>query len=179
MHFKALLIATLFLAGCSADANLSREFKAELRAPYRLDTGDRVRIAVRSEPVVFHIVDLSGNVTVPSIGVVAVRGRSLPEVEAAISSRLPGGNARDVSVEVDRHRPIFAMGAVNATGRYDFVPGMTVQQAISAAGGFTAKADRGSVRVTRAINGEVASVNLKLSNRIMPGDTLYVRERPL
>lgn len=177
MHFKTLLIATVLLAGCSADAKLSREFNAELKAPYRLDTGDSLRIAVLNEPVVSHSVDLSGNVTVPSIGLVAVRGRSVPEVEAAISSRLPGGNARDVSVEVDRFRPIFAMGAVNATGRYDFVPSMTVQQAISAAGGFTARADRGSVQVTRAINGEVASVSLKLSDRIMPGDTLYVRER--
>ena len=48
----------------------------------------------------------------------------------------------DVSVEVDRYRPFFAMGEVNRAGQYAYVAGMTVQSAIAIAGGFTPRADR-------------------------------------
>jgi len=85
----------------------------------------------------------------------------------------------DVSVEVDRYRPFFAMGEVSASGQYDFVPGMTVQQAVAVAGGFTARADKHTVQVTRSMNGQVETARLKLTDPIRPGDTLYVRERHL
>ena len=124
-----------------------------------------------------YAVDQAGNVTMPLIGAVAARGRSTPEVEAEVAARLLNGYVRnpDVSVEIDRYRPFFAMGEVSAGGQYAFVPGMTVQQAIAVAGGFTARADKATVQVTRSIEGQVATAHLKLSDPILPGDTLYVR----
>jgi polysaccharide export outer membrane protein len=69
------------------------------------------------------------------------------------------------------------MGEVNVAGQYPFVPGMTVQQAIAVAGGFTARADKTYVQVTRSYGGRVETAPLGLSDPVMPGDTLYVRER--
>ena len=42
----------------------------------------------------------------------------------------------NLDLEIDRYRPVFVMGEVGAPGQYAFVPGMTAQKAIAAAGGF-------------------------------------------
>ena len=83
----------------------------------------------------------------------------------------------DVSVEIDRYRPIFVMGEVGAAGQYSYVPGMTVQKAIAAAGGFSARANQANVDITRDINGKVMTGRVLTSDPLLPGDTIYVRER--
>jgi polysaccharide export outer membrane protein len=69
------------------------------------------------------------------------------------------------------------MGEVGTPGQFAFLPGMTIQQAIAVAGGFTPRADKFTVEVTRSYGGRVESAQLKLSDPVMPGDTIYVRER--
>lgn len=183
MRYPVLLIIPLLLGACSFDPSVREAFHSELVSPYRLDSGDRLRIIVfgQDDLTNTYTVDQAGNVSMPLIGAITARGKSTPEIEAEVSARLLAGYLRnpDVSVEVDRYRPFFAMGQVNAGGQYAFVPGMTVQQAVAVAGGFTARADKTTVQVTRSIEGQVAAARLKLSDPILPGDTLYVRERIL
>ena len=83
----------------------------------------------------------------------------------------------DVSVEVERYRPVFIMGEVGAAGQYSYVPGMTAQKAIAAAGGFSPRAYQGNVDVTRTINGKVMTGRVMITDPLLPGDTIYVRER--
>jgi polysaccharide export outer membrane protein len=54
---------------------------------------------------------------------------------------------------------------------------MTVQNAIAVAGGFTSRANQGTVDVTRKINGQVLTGRVNISSSIIAGDTIYVRER--
>ena len=54
---------------------------------------------------------------------------------------------------------------------------MTVQNSIAIAGGFSPRAFQGNVDITRQINGEVMSGRVPLSDPILPGDTIYIRER--
>ncbi|SPU62600.1 polysaccharide export protein [Brucella melitensis] len=54
---------------------------------------------------------------------------------------------------------------------------MTVQKAIAAAGGFSPRANQENVDITRQFNGEVLTGRVLISSPILPGDTLYVRER--
>jgi polysaccharide export outer membrane protein len=82
-----------------------------------------------------------------------------------------------VSVEVDQYRPVFIMGEVGAPGQYSYVPSMTVQQAIAVAGGFTPRAKQSLVDITRQIDGHVMTGSVSTSDPLMPGDTVYVRER--
>ena len=81
----------------------------------------------------------------------------MQQLEGAIAGKLRNGYLRDpdVSVEIDRYRPIFVMGEVGAAGQYSYVPGMTVQKAIAAAGGFSPRANQDNVDITRDINGKV------------------------
>jgi polysaccharide export outer membrane protein len=177
------LLGLAALAGCTAVPPVGPAVHSELVSPYRLGSGDRLRVIVfgQAELTNSYLVDQAGTITVPLIGPVPARGRTTGEVQLAIAAKLRQGFVRDpdVSVEVDRYRPFFALGEVAAAGQYSYVPGMTVQQAIAVAGGFSPRADMYAVQVTRSIDGRVATALLSLSDPVAPGDTIYVRARLL
>ncbi len=184
MRLHALLfsvIGLMLISGCATDPTVTDAVHHELVSPYRLDSGDHLRVIVFGQPDLTntYVIDQAGAISMPLIGTVRVRGHTTGQVESAIASRLRNGFVRnpDVSVEVDRYRPFFVMGEVTAAGQYSFVPGMTVQQAIAVAGGFTQRADKTSIEVTRSSGGTVSTATLLLSDPVAPGDTLYVRER--
>jgi polysaccharide export outer membrane protein len=124
-------------------------------------------------------VDQAGYIAFPLVGSIPARGHTLKQMEAAIAAKLRQGYIRDpdVSVEVERYRPVFIMGEVGAAGQYSYVPGMTAQKAIAAAGGFSPRAYQGNVDVTRTINGKVMTGRVLITDPLLPGDTVYVRER--
>ena len=176
-----VLAGLLLLSGCAGYAPPPEAVHTELVAPYLLDSDDQVRVIVFGQPDLSntYAVDKGGMISMPLIGYVPARGRTTAEIETAVATKLRAGYVRnpDVSVEVDRYRPFFAMGEVNAAGQYAYVAGMTVQAAIAAAGGFTPRADKTVVSVTRSYNGVVQTARLHMTDPVMPGDTIYVRER--
>jgi polysaccharide biosynthesis/export protein len=186
MRFVGLIIATIgvgLLSGCAGYQPKGVAVHQGLVAPYRLDSGDRLRVIVFGQTDLSNsfTVDQAGNIAMPLIGTVPARGRTTTEMETAIGTKLRSGafvRNPDVSVEVDRYRPFFAMGEVNAPGQYPYVAGLTVQAAIAVAGGFTARASKDVVDVTRSYEGQVESGKLGMTDQLMPGDTLVVRERP-
>jgi polysaccharide biosynthesis/export protein len=182
IHFVAqAMLALLVLAGCSTYRPAPAAFHEVLDQPYRLGAGDRIRITVFEEEGLTNTysVDQSGYIAFPLVGAIAARGHSAQEIEGQIAAKLRQGYLRDpdVSVEIDRYRPIFVMGEVGAAGQYSYVAGMTVQQAIAAAGGFSARANQANVDITRDLNGKVMTGRVLTSDPLLPGDTIYVRER--
>ena len=169
------------VAGCSGYRPAPAAFHEALTQPYRLGAGDRVRITVFEQESLTNTysVDQSGYIAFPLIGAVPARGSTVQQIEGTIAGKLRNGYLRDpdVSVEVDRYRPVFVMGEVGAAGQYSYVPGMTVQKAIAMAGGFSPRANQGSVDITREINGKVMTGRVVTSDPLLPGDTVYVRER--
>ncbi|AZN72388.1 polysaccharide export protein [Georhizobium profundi] len=181
---RALLLtlaASLLLGGCSGYRPAPEGFSAATIQPYQLDAGDRLRITVFEQASLTgtYSIDQAGYVAFPLIGSVPARGRSVQELEGAIAAKLREGYLRDpdVTVEVDQYRAFFIMGEVGAAGQYSYVPGMTVQNAIAIAGGFTSRANQNDADVTRKINGEVITGRVPISDPIVAGDTIYVRER--
>lgn len=174
-------VALALLSGCSSYRPAPAAFHKALAAPYILDSGDRVRITVFEQESLTNTysVDQSGYIAFPLVGSVPARGVTVGQLESSIAGKLRNGYLRDpdVSVEVDRYRPVFVMGEVGAAGQYSYVPGMTVQKAVAMAGGFSARAQQGSVDITRAVNGEVMTGRVRTSDPLLPGDTVYVRER--
>jgi polysaccharide export outer membrane protein len=175
------VLALLMVAGCSGYRPAPAGFHDALNQPYTLGAGDRVRVTVfeQADLTNTYAVDQSGYIAFPLVGAVAARGYTAQQIEGMIASALQQGYLRDpdVSVEIDRYRPIFVMGEVGAAGQYSYVPGMTVQKAIAAAGGFTPRAYQGNVDITRDINGKVLTGRVVTSDPLLPGDTVYVRER--
>jgi len=181
MVLIALGLAAMTLSACSSYRPAPPAFHAALNEPYMLNSGDRVRVTVFEQARLTnnYSVDQSGYIAFPLIGSVPASGKTVKQLEGVIASKLRGGYLRDpdVSVEVDRYRPIFIMGEVGGSGQYSYVPGMTVQKAIAAAGGFSPRANQENVDITRAVNGEVVTGRVLISDPILPGDTVYVRER--
>ena len=149
--------------------------------PYTLDTGDRLRIEVfgQDNHSNNYPVDAAGQVTQPLIGAVNARGVTTQELAAAIAARLKQSFIRDpsVAVEVEVYRPFFVIGEVTYPGQYPYVPHMTVENAISIAGGFTPRAYKSQVTVTRRIQGVPARTGLPLYSPVRPGDVITVGER--
>ncbi|MEM1376244.1 MAG: polysaccharide biosynthesis/export family protein [Pseudomonadota bacterium] len=181
----AFLIAALTLTGavtgCSGYRPAPAAFHEVINQPYILDAGDAVRVTVfdQADLTNTYAVDQSGYISFPLVGQVPARGRTVQQMESSIAASLRQGFLRDpdVSVEVSTYRPIFIMGEVGAAGQYTYTPGMTVQTAIASAGGFTVRSNQGSADITRQINGRIITGRVAISDPIMPGDTIYVRER--
>lgn len=177
----ALLLSGTIVTGCATYQPVDEAFHAVLNEPYLLDAGDGVRITVfeQADLTNTYSVDKAGYIAFPLVGSVQARGRTTKQIEGEIAAKLRNGFLRDpdVSVEIERYRPIFVMGEVGTAGQYVYVPGMTVQNAIAIAGGFSPRANQANADITRQINGKVINGRVPLSDPLMPGDTVYVRER--
>lgn len=175
------VLATAVLAGCSAYQPAPKAFHEAVIQPYRMDSGDRVRITVFEQQGLSgsFAVDQAGYIAYPLVGAVAARGRTAQELEGVIAGSLRQGYLRDpdVSIEIDRYRSFFVMGEVGQAGQYSFVPGMTVQTAIAIAGGFSPRANQRNADITRKVNGGIITGRVPISDPILAGDTIYVRER--
>ncbi|WP_203565994.1 polysaccharide biosynthesis/export family protein [Aurantimonas aggregata] len=169
------------LPGCASYKPVPPAFHAVLNQPYHLDSGDVLRVTVFEQAGLTNAypVDKAGYIAFPLVGSVPARGRTPQQLEATIADRLRGGYLRDpnVTVQVDQYRPFFIMGEVTTGGQYTYVPGMTVQKAVAIAGGFTPRAEQESVDITRQVGGRILTGRVLTSDPIVPGDTLYIRER--
>ncbi|HEV7321545.1 MAG TPA: polysaccharide biosynthesis/export family protein [Ensifer sp.] len=172
---------SMLLAGCTSYQPAPKAFSEATIQPYRLDSGDRLRINVFEQAGLTgtYTVDQAGYVAFPLIGTVASRGKTLPELEGMIAAKLKQGYLRDpdVTIEVDRYRSVFIMGEVGQAGQYAYVPGMTVQNAIAVAGGYSPRANQANADITRKINGRIITGRVPITDAVLAGDTIYVRER--
>lgn len=149
--------------------------------PYMLDTGDRLRVFVYGQPNLsrLYTVDQVGNIAVPLIGSVRARGRSTVELGRAIARRLAREYVKDpqVTVDVAQNRPFFILGEVRQPGQFPYVSGMTIEQAIAIAGGYTERASHRRFRITRKLGPLVDQIEAPSDYPLLPGDTVYVFER--
>jgi len=148
---------------------------------YRLDAGDRLRIVVYGQDGLTnsYAVDAGGAITMPLIGAVHARGLTPAALAASITSKLRNGYIREpyVAVEVEAYRPFFILGEVTAPGQYPYVPNMTVESAVAIAGGFSPRAQKGAVDLTRSEAAGAVRASVPLGTMLRPGDTIVVNER--
>lgn len=171
--------ALVVIAGCAStkpDAYL-----VQPEGPYQLDTGDVVRLAVYGEAALSDVyrVDDAGQLSLPLVGSVEVRGLNTREAAGRIGARLAQGYIRnpDVAVEVAEYRPFYIQGEVNASGKYPYVYGMTVRAAVSTAGGYTAVANRSTATIYRRQGDRMVKGRVDLDFLIYPGDTIVIEQR--
>lgn len=150
-------------------------------AAYHLDAGDRLRVVVYGQEGLTntYAVSAGGSITMPLIGSVPARGRTTAGLAAAISAKLRAGFIREpsVAVEIEAYRPFFILGEVAAPGQYPYVPNMTAETAVAIAGGFSPRARRDQVTVTRADASGTQRFVVPPGSPIGPGDTVLVGER--
>jgi polysaccharide export outer membrane protein len=173
------LTIAVALGGC-AHQRFSGDLYA-LSEPYRVGSGDRLRIIVYGQDSLSnsYSVDATGQISMPLIGFVPVNGFTPHEVEQAVESRLRAGFLREpkVSAEVEAYRPFFILGEVTTPGQYPYVNGMTVQNAVAIAGGFTPRGYQGAATMTRTVEGQPVTGDVPIVAPVKPGDTIVIRER--
>jgi hypothetical protein len=149
--------------------------------PYMLDSGDRLRIVVFGQDGLTnsYVLDASGQIDMPLIGIVPARGLTTDQLAARISDMLRQGFVREphVAVEVEAYRPFFILGEVTQPGQYPYTPNMTVETAVAIAGGFGPRGDHKSALISRNYGGQVYRVRTPITAPVHPGDTIQVQER--
>lgn len=148
---------------------------------FRLAAGDKIRVLVYNEADLSgeFVVDGSGSVNLPLIGAIAARGFTVREFQDRVVDKLRDGYLKDpkVSVEVLNYRPFFITGEVNKAGEFPYKAGLTVQDAVGAAGGYTYRANTKTAYIRRAGQDREEKVELKQRVAINPGDSIRIPER--
>ena len=83
------------------------------------------------------------------------------------------------TIYVPKSERVWVVGQVRNTGPVVFEEGMTVFEAIAAAGGITEKGSNSRIEIVRIENGQRKSIDAKQTDRLKPGDQVNVRTRRL
>lgn len=174
---------------------------------YRVRAGDVLGIEVLQDPALNRqaLVLPDGRFSFPFAGTLTARGRTISQIEAAISAAIADNfnAAPDVFVSVAPGEPrrssaaspatidIYFLGEVSAPGPKELPKGTTILQALSASGGFTNFAATKRVQLRRTDSNGLQSVfeinynaleqgaQLRNDVALQDGDVILVPERRL
>lgn len=182
----ATLFLSIALGACSSGPAAQDQSQGQAAATrsvtaYQLGPSDRLRVTVFGHPDLsgeFEI-DGTGAISLPLIGQVSAAGLSTQGLEGAVAARLADGYVLNpkVSAEVINYRPYYILGEVGRPGEYPYSAGLTVQNAVAAAGGFTYRANKRVVFIKRKDAGSEIAYELNPATTVEPGDTLRIGER--
>ena len=178
----------MFVTACQSGGTAARQVvddsaptESQTNTAYTLGTGDELRINVFGQPELSgqFVIDGTGAISLPLIGQVAATGSSSQELETTIANKLSDGFLLEprVSVEVTNYRPFYILGEVGRPGEYPFNSGLTVLNAVAAAGGFTYRANKKIVYIKSVGADQEVKYELNTNTVVQPGDTLRVSER--
>jgi len=188
VYILLLSALTLVLAACGTTGGQSAGAReatpdavTQMTSAYALGSSDRLRVTVFGHPDLSgeFEVDGTGSISLPLIGQIKAEGLSTANLEKSISASLANGYILDprVSVEVINYRPFYILGEVGTPGEYPYTNGLTVQNAVAAAGGFTYRANKKVVYI-KSIDGKAeVAYDLTANTVVKPGDTLRIGER--
>ena len=151
---------------------------------------DVLDINVWKEPDVSRVVPVrpDGRISLPLINDVQASGLSPQQLAATVTEKLRKYfNEPQVTIIVTaiNSQRVFVVGEVLRAGAIPLIPGMTVLQALSSAGGFTTFADVKKIHVMRLRNGKHIELpfnyrdvlrgdNPDQNIKLEPGDTVVV-----
>ena len=147
---------------------------------YSLSVGDRIYIQVFGEKdlSVEALLNDAGSFSYPFLGELNVKGLTVSQLEQLIIDGLKGPYLVDpqVSVTILQYRRFYVRGEVKGPGGFPYEPGMSLQKAVSLAGGFTDRASRSKFFIA-ADNDDADEPQLAtLNTLIKPGDIITIEE---
>lgn len=175
-------IVCVFGAMIVAVTSLHSEASASSRptVEYRLGAGDIVRVRVFGQEEISGKYELDGDGTISMslIGPVELNGRTVKGAEHAIVQKLKPDYLKNpyVSVQVTNYRPFYILGEVQKPGSYPYSSGINVMEAVALAGGYTYRADKDDIEITRP-DEQWQSRDVEPDATVMPDDTIRVGER--
>ncbi len=177
------LMILMPLAPASAEDTLAPQDKAPpARAEIALQPGDQLLIYVYGDEDLSgeYRVDPQGVVTLPLIGEISTQGITKKQLEKMITDKLVHGgfyNDPKVTIDVSALQPFYILGEVKNPGSYAYTADLDVFKAIAIAGGYTPRADKEDIIITRKTNGQKARIQATEDTEILPGDSIKVEQR--
>ena len=181
---------TVTAARNNASAGDATKPPATTDPAYVIGPEDILDINVWKEPDVSRIVPVrpDGKISLPLINDVQAAGSTPQQLASAVTDKLRKFLTEPqvtVIVTAINSQRVFVVGEVLRAGAFPLIPGMTVLQALSSAGGFTTFADVKKIHVMRLVNGKHVEMPfnyrevLKGDNpdqniKLEPGDTVVV-----
>ena len=200
-----IIFMFMFLLGISACAgpgkpNLPSEDAASSAIAvetYTIDVGDNLTIQVWKNPdlSISEPVRPDGKISVPLVGDVMAAGREPEElaasIEEALSNYVKNPNVTVILTGLQGHAFLSSIritGAVGTNKAITYHQGMTVIDAVLAAGSVSLYADSNHTKLYRRTNGVTATYDIRLEDilkngdmttnvKLMPGDVITVPER--
>ncbi|WP_028024959.1 polysaccharide biosynthesis/export family protein [Enterovibrio calviensis] len=147
---------------------------------YTIGAGDKIQIVVYGEEeltIEELYIDSSGEFDYPYLGQILAIGKTTEQLKSEIIQGLEGDYlvSPKVRVGIVGFRSIFVNGEIKKPGGYEFQPGLTVDKAIALAGGFTERASRKSIYITREAKSEPKN-KVSLSAIVSPGDIIVIEQ---
>jgi len=185
-----LLLVSSSACGHNVGSTIPQEAPAE---DTTLGPGDVFEIRVFGEKDLTgkYQVGPDGSIDFPFLGSINAAGKEANALAEEIADQLEGGGylkAPQVSIFVEQSnsKRVSVLGAVAKPGTLPIIPGMTVVQAVSQAGGFTPLAGKDDTVVTRRIAGKLERYRVPVSEitkgiredfPLRSGDIVFVPER--
>jgi polysaccharide export outer membrane protein len=183
LQFRIILLVCMLVAGSWPPVSFAQDAAPDAAAAegYKLGPRDQIKVSVFNQADLTgdYVLDGEGRFSMPLIGTVSAAGLTPQELATRIVDRLKPDflvNPR-VSVEVSNYRPYFLIGEVKSTGSFPYVEGITYLTAIAMAGGYSYRAKKDIVYVTRAGAEESEELKLDVNDKVQPGDIIRVAER--
>ncbi|MFI5298013.1 MAG: polysaccharide biosynthesis/export family protein [Polyangiales bacterium] len=189
----AILALAVVLNGCASAVALPVRLPPPVIST-TIGADDIFEVKIYEDPTLDRTYRVAPNGTIdfPLVGRIEVDGQEPQELAELIAARLKEhGILRSPSVSVSmkeiNSKKVSISGQVAKPGQYPIVPGTSVVDLITLAGGFTITADRDRVTLKRHVSKEktvrvVFSAQAIIEGRIgdvplQSGDSLYVEER--
>lgn len=168
----AVILSTLLFSAFS--------FGQDVEDNYTVSTDDTIQITIFDEPdlsLASVRIGASGTVSMPLIGQIKVLGLTVAEIELLLVEEYLDGFLKKpkISVTILEYRPFYINGEVENPGSYPYRRGLTVEKAVTLAGGFTKRASRSNVELVRETNKNTV-LKVDLRERVKPGDVITVNE---
>ena len=168
--FAIALIFLLFINSASADSKNS----------YTLSADDEISVIVFGEPdlsLVKTRIATNGTISVPLLGQVQIQGLTTAQTEEKIAQLFAAGYLIKpaVTVSIIEYRQFYVNGEVKKPGGYNYREGLTVEIAITLAGGFSERASKNKITLAHEEDKGNAK-RVELATPIRPGDVITVEE---
>jgi polysaccharide export outer membrane protein len=141
---------------------------------YRIGPEDVLNVSVWKEPTISNTVPVrpDGKISLPLINDVQAAGLTPGDLAGTITDKLKKfitDPQVTVIVTAVNSQRVYVLGEVARPGAFPMIPGMSVLQVLSDAGGFTAFANRKNIHVVRVENGKQVKYPFNY-NEAMRGD---------
>jgi len=175
-RFIVIIVSLLFLS-------FSSTLALGVESDYQIGAGDVLKITIYDHPDLTTVarVDHDGYILFPLAERVRVGGLTTAGASQAIAKKLGADYIVNpqvaVFVEEFRSRVVYVTGQVNRPSAFNVEPDTTVIQAVTMAGGFTALAAQGKIKIIRKVKGaEKVLKNVPLHEKLMPEDVMVIPE---